>query len=163
MNAVWTSFIENEHRKYVDKLLEIANPSNVEKIYTGHQSLPLHYGSNWGFKMFLRGFAGQISFQGSEDIDEMLYILALPHDSMKDLETNCSLEIKIESTGDHVDMIEFRDREKFTLFSEKRDMKNWTDAEEHCHQLGGHLATIRTPGEQREIEELLVTEWYRRA
>ena len=32
-DAVWTSFIENEHKTYVAKLMDIANPSSMGEIY----------------------------------------------------------------------------------------------------------------------------------
>ena len=165
-DAVWRSFIENEHKTYVEKLMNIANPSSMGEIYKGHQSVPLPYGSSKGFRTLLYAGEGSIKSPNlrqtiggdpNKEINELLYVLTIAPGSMED---NCSLVIELQVDADEEEVLEYRDEDKYTLFSERRERKTWKGAEEHCQKLGGHLASVRTPGEQNEIEDLLFSERY---
>ena len=127
MDAVWTSFIENEHTTYVAKLMDIANPSSMGEIYKGHLSVPLPYGSSKGFRTLLYAIEGNINSPNlsptvgvdpNKEINELLYVLTIAPWSMED---NCSMVIELQADADEEEALEYRDEDKYTLFSERRE------------------------------------------
>ena len=42
IEAIWDNFIAEDHKSFADEMVAAANPSEIEQVYNGFQSVPNH-------------------------------------------------------------------------------------------------------------------------
>ena len=142
-------FTEQAHKQYVKKMSALSQMGNILQVFQGFQSLPTPYNEEHGLKIKMRSLNGTITTPWFEKdyVDEFyqwdrdfLIVLDLPSD-IKDLVGKGSLTINLEvdTREDQGWVEEVHLLPNFTLHTEK---KYWPDAESHCQEEGGHLASV---------------------
>ena len=149
--AVDQIFIKNDHNKYAVKMKVLTNDHNIRKIYEGFQAVPKHVG-NIGHEVRFSSSAGEITtphfgkdFDGehySED-HNYHYILEFPANTGELLGPTGSLVVKLDvdtrEEEDWSESVKYRVGPKYKYYDVPMA---WEDAEAHCVELGGHLASV---------------------
>ena len=59
IDGIWDSFIAEDHRSFADEMLAAANPTALEQLYEGFQSVPTPY--NHGYEVVVWNSSGAVS------------------------------------------------------------------------------------------------------
>ena len=159
-DVIWKNLFTDQHMIYIQDMLDLVTPANIQSMYDGHQSVPEPYASNRGFQITFETVNGTLltprfgeqcrerDFAKSRDLH---YVLDLrnPTRSLSDWSLVIQLEVDVV---DPRERIELRKGPRYVLYTRT---KTWKDAEAQCQKIGGHLASIRSQREQREVEKLL--------
>ena len=151
---VWKTLVEDQHKNYIEEMLDLATPSNIQSIYDGYQSVPKPYGDSREFQITFENVNGTYQYPRDQERD-----LVKNHDLYCVLDfmylartfATWSLVVQlVNNPGGKT--VEIRKGPKYVLFTQKR---SWAKAEKSCQEIGGHLASIRSKREQQQVEELL--------
>ena len=144
--SAYKSFIENPNKEYVKMTLAVTNPTNLDQVYEGFQSLPKHAGDKNGFEIKMWNVNGTITspWYGGDYVEEfyredrdICILLEIP-DDIKGHVGSGAIIIDVE-----VDTREIEGwQEEVSFFTTHSTEKNWTEAEAECQREGGHLASI---------------------
>ena len=153
------AFIVKDH---VKKMISTANPWNVKQIYQGFQKIKRNI-QNSGFEMKMWSSSGSIQspgYRGDYDEDhyktgrENLYILQFP-DNIGEMLGGGSLVIELEvdtrQEEGWQEYVHYMEGSRYKLY---KDNKTWAEAESHCQEEGGHLASVTSEWEQEMVEEV---------
>ena len=145
------------HEGYISMLESTANlGSNLQEIYQGFQSVPRPT-ENEGLKVLMWNIEGSletpwfgdnVEFNGSE-IEELQMVLEFPENLVDNI-GHGKLVITIEQeSAEHVEEeVKYWEGRKYELYTRT---KTWKDADSYCKDRGGHLASIKSEKEQKEI------------
>ena len=145
----------------------VVNKENLRKTFLGFQSVPEMFAENHGFEIRMWDNIGTWHTPGfREEYDQRYYeddkyfniILELPNNLPEQISSGSliiNLEVDIrEEEGWQEDIVYWRGP-KYKLYGSDIEFskhKTWSDAEAHCQKRGGHLASVLTKAEQKEIE-----------
>ena len=167
IDAIWDNFIAEEHRSFADEMVAAANPGSLKQVYNGFQSVPTPY--NHGYEIVVWNSSGTISsawyredyrrdhFMKNRDIH---IVLAFP-ENIADLVGSGSLKIELEvdirQKEGWVEEVQYSEGTPYKAFYEK---KTWAEAEAQCQNKGGHLASVLSEWEDREVKGEMSTSSY---
>ena len=163
-NKIFNIFIRQPHQEYIKTMLAVANKGNMRQIFAGFQSVPRPNAGTNGFKirMWNNNGSWHTPWFGAK-YDSNYYKKDIHYNLEIEIPQELSSEITSRSLVVQLEM-ETRDEEgwqeevvywegpKYKLYKEE---KNWTDAEATCQEGGGHLASLLSEGDQREVSEFL--------
>ena len=66
------------------------------------------------------------------------------------------LEVDTNDKEGWQEEVRYREGSKYKLYT---DWKSWTDAEAHCQAEGGHLASVHTEDDNKEVRDVAGEEW----
>ena len=167
-NAAKETFIEIDHTNYVTTITALTNDKNIREIYNGLQTVPKHVGKH-GFEVKVSNIAGEISTpwfgeQFNEDhysVDHSFhYILEFPDKEMaKSLGPAAYLviELTVDTRKEKGwrEWVEYREKPRYKFQSIYTQM-SWDNAESYCVDLGGHLASVLSEGENAELYQVWI-------
>ena len=160
---VWKSFMVDQHMDYIEEMLALVTPSNIQSMYDGYQSVPEPYGSSKGFQITFETADGMLKtprfgeafqekdFAQSKDLNYILDLLT-PTRALANWSLAIELEFDLAESKDWEEWVEIRLGPRYVYHTHRR---NWEQAEANCQKEGGHLTSIITSREQKEVEELL--------
>ena len=160
-------FIEKPHRDYIESMVSVAS-SNEKVIFDGFQSMPRPYGKN-GYltKMWNHNGTFQTPYYGTE-YQEGSYRVAKHHLMILEVPKNLAeyigrgslviqLDVDTREEEGWQEEVAYWEGPQYKLFTEK---KSWSDAEAHCQEEGGHLASAVSEEVREELVSLASGERY---
>ena len=147
------------HEEYIRLMKAAANLGNLQAIYDGYQSVPRPT-EHAGLKVLMWNIEGSIKTPWyGDDVDladlngqvqEFQMVLEFPPNLVDNI-GHGKLVIMIEKESAELEgeeVVEYWEGHKYELYTRK---KTWQDADTYCRGRGGHLASIKSEKEQREI------------
>ena len=160
---VWKSFIYDQHTSYIEEMLALVTTFNIQSMYDGYQTVPKPYGSSKGFQITFETTNGMLKtprfgdafrekdFTQSKDLNYILDLLT-PTRALANWSLVVELDVDVRESKSWREWVEIRQGPKYVYHTHRR---NWKEAEANCQEEGGHLTSILSPREQKEVEELL--------
>ena len=161
-NAAARIFIELTHPEYIRAVIDAVNPSNIRQVYEGFQSFPQPYvDSGFTTKVWnTNGTLGTPRYGEDYDgdwykTDQHYYIVLEFPDNIVEYVGNGSLVVEVEIATKEEEgweeYVEYREGPKYKLYTEE---KSWIEAESHCQDEGGHLASVLSQGDKEDLEAI---------
>ena len=125
-----------DRKKYVKDMLQVVNPENLKKIYKGFHTMPSNLNKT-GFRVELLGSEGEIRATSKDKYNTMFYTLKFPENLAQLVGGTGKLIIEMQM-GSKGEKVEYREG---PLYEYVPDKLYWQEAEDHCVEKGGHLAT----------------------
>ena len=162
IHSLQAAMLDHQQR-HVQKQLNAVNEANLKTLFEGYQSMPKPYGVN-GHDIRMWNNSGSITtpgFKGSFNVDRYKedkdYLLALefPKNILEIIgEGLLVIELGVDTrkTKGWVEFVQYKKGSRYYYVDQEM---NWNDAEAHCNRLGGHLASVMSPDEGREILAVL--------
>ena len=159
VEAVWEHFIAEDHELFAEDMLAASNPSELEQVYNSIQSVPKPY--NHGYEIVVWNTSGTISsaryredfheshFLKNRDIHIILAFPANIADQVGSGYLKIELEVDIRQENGWIEEVQYSEGTPYKAFSEE---KTWEEAEAHCQSRGGHLASVLSEWENREVK-----------
>ena len=128
IDAIWDSFIAEDHRSFVDEMLAAANPTALEQVYEGFQSVPTPY--NHGYEVVVWNSSGTVSsawygeeyreghFLKNTDIHIVLAFPANIVDLVGSGSLRIELEVDLRREKDWVEEIQYSEGMPYKTFYE---------------------------------------------
>ena len=169
VEAVEQIFLEDPHQHFAKGMIGLLNKANLRHVYMGHQKLPenektlLREANKTGQihkPLQIETTALQGSFQSQQgrnlkDLTEAGYIrykIWLPKNLKDIVGTNGAFVLKLSLNSSRNDEHFIINRgERFLSTFAGRHNKRWEEAESHCQNLGGHLASILSASEKKTL------------
>ena len=161
--AIWDSFIAEDHRSFADEMVAAAaaNPGSLKQVYDGFQSIPTPY--NHGYEIVVWNSSGTISsawyseeyseghFMKNRDVHIVLAFPANIADLVGSGSLKLELEVDIRQEEGWVEEVQYSEGTPYKAFDDK---KTWAEAEAKCQRKGGNLASVLSQWEDREVMEI---------
>ena len=154
-----STFFETDITEYMKTLLHITNENNLRAVYNGFQTIPVPLGQN-GFQVKLSGMSGEIALPGFNDekydkgqnFGYYHYILKFPDNLGHLIGEKGKLTVELEVDIGNADSLslEYRLGPRYQFSGNAK--ATWGDAEGICKEKGGHLATVTSSEESRELK-----------
>ena len=157
--------------EFSDNMLAATNPTNLEKTYLGHQSVPKTNGPN-GFEIKVGGIEGSIKSprfgnvysENHYKMDRSAHVVLDLNDVIEQIGSGTLvLEMEVDTRQEEGwrEEVEYQEGSRFKVFGDGvLQGKSWIDAEAHCKTLGGQLASVLSEEEQNEFESLEIRTEY---
>ena len=157
---VWKNLVQDQHMNYIEEMMDLVTPSNIQSLYDGYQSVPKPYGSSREFQIEFETVNGSYQYQRDQEKThgKNLYCV-LDFYSPTHRIASWSLVIHLQVNNPGGEAVEIRIGPKYVLLTQK---KSWAKAEQSCQDIEGHLASIGSKREQQQVEELLQERQYTR-
>ena len=165
--AVEDIFMDDPHREYARQRIALANQENIRDLYEGYQLLPKDikfiYQRKWKDMVEHRSSAlrGKFSspkitgrsnpcWQRSEQHSR--YVLDFPDNIKEQMGPQGSIVVKVSvDLKDSDEHVTVNRGEKNFVALEYTD--SWKEAEDLCLEKGGHLASILSPEEKKQLDD----------
>ena len=158
-----STFFETDIKEYMKTLLHITNENNLRAVYNGFQTIPVPLGHS-GFQVKLSGASGEVSLPGFNDknydegqnVGYYHYILKFPDNLGHLIGEKGKLTVELEvniGNADKASSLEYRLGPRYQFSGNAK--ATWGDAEGICKEKGGHLATVTSSEESRELKYVL--------
>ena len=167
VTAVEKIFIDNPHREFARLKIALINDENIRDLYEGYQPLPkdIKFISQRKFKYMvelrssaLKGrisspkVSGQSSPCWVRGEQHSRYVLDFPENIKELMGPDGSVVVQVavdmEDSEGHVTV----NRGKKSFLALKH-ADSWEEAEDACLEKGGHLASILTPEEKKQLRK----------
>ena len=156
------------HEEYIKTMVAAANKENLNEVFKGYQSVPEPFIGKSGFRSEVWSTNGswhtpwfQEEYKPNYYTDDKNHHFVLNFTEIAKEVGKGSLvievEVEIRKEKGWEESVTYSEGSKYTSASEEKDKsvkKSWADAEAHCKEEGGHLASIQSAREQKEVETL---------
>ena len=157
-NGVYENIIEKPHQENIQRMLAIANPTNARQMYDGFQTTP-----QAGQRILMWNNNGSIQTPWfGEEYNEDFYIKDRQHHMILQFPENLAEQVGTESLVIQLE-VDTREEEgwkeevSYSLGSRFhkffKQTKTWADAESFCKSKGGHLASLRTESDAKDMKD----------
>ena len=155
--TVLDTFIKPSHEAYMRSMVTTANPLHLRRMYEGFQSIPKPnqedvlqvriWSHNGTFET--PGFGTKCDEDSSKENKELMVSLDFPTDIDHQIGSGkLVLQLEVDTKKEGVKIQTIPRNMKRKLYTEK---KTWADAEAHCQGESGHLASVSTEAEWKEV------------
>ena len=150
-------FVQGPFKKYAEELVASVNLNNLRSLYNGQSGLPV---ADHLYTFSINSSSVEGSFSTPGFFDETpsgdFYLRSHHHryhlefpENLAALVGDGSLRIEVETKGQDVNEWKFMRQKRVLLY---RKLQTWAEAESTCVGLGGHLPSIHSDEEQKEIQ-----------
>ena len=158
-NTIFNPF--SLHLEYISLMEAATNKENIANVYDLSQSYPKSCGQNC-LEILVWDSEGKIEsplvaggYNSSYfTVDREIRITLDPGKKLSKQVERWTLWIRLEvNTGtndDWLEQVEFREGPKYTLYKQR---KTWSEAESHCQNNSGHLASLASEKQYLDLRE----------
>ena len=158
----FTAILATAHEDFVARMVASVNPENVELLAQGFVSIPKPYVAD-GLEVLVSTLNGTIetpwfgkSFERSYFLKDRHHhvVLEFPKNMASRLgEGSLVIDLEVDTRVEEgwQETVEIREGPRYT---EEIPQENWKFVEQHCVELGGHLASVHSEWEHNELNRI---------
>ena len=150
------------HKAYIKSMLATANPLNLRTMYEGFQSIPqLNKQGEYEIRMWKNKGTYQTP-RFRKHYEEKYFkedkgykvVLEYPKQIKEKIGSGflvIKLDVDTREEDDWIEEVKIKGIHRSMKYKLIKDKKTWKDAEAHCMGEGGHLASVMTEAEEKDV------------